>query len=520
MNFKILIKEIVSYAKATAKEVRNIVKKTKTKDKKEEVERYDVGIDDIKAAHEKIPKRIGYATVGLGVVVILVLTTMTWTKQVSNVDEERLAVDESKLKQEEVEISIDEQGWKHYQGRRIDMIAQSTQESIASVKKEMKISSEELSKSLKFDLNETKNVIKQYVEDMNLNMTSLKEDLTLKFSQSLLEVDEKLKENENIIKESAQKLTFNPMSSLDANSKLLPPPLGDIQGSKTSSQNVKKEPVTIKEEVIIKADSEDYFYDNVVVDSIEVESGEISTSLYSQTIEKENTMLYHIMKGLTNATLLTGINAPTFGGSNNKTPAPVLFSVDGEVFIANDETENIENCLISGSATGNVNTSKADILLTEISCSGYDTQGNRIKIEEQIKGWVIGEDGSFGLQGRLLDSSGKIITKMIALEIIQSLSDAMVANSMPANTAYGITGQTTMPYNSAAQQGLGAGVNRGLDHTFEHYSKILSGMFPTISVMAGKKVTLHLKGGESLSPSQYNELDISEKLISKTEEMK
>lgn len=503
-----ILKEIRFLVNRASNSISSILKKRTNVSNTEE--RYDIGIDDIKSAHEKIPKRLGFITVALGILIILVMTTITWTKQISKADENRVVVDEKKLKEPEVQISIDEQGWKHFQSRRIDMVAENTKKSIDDVKKEMKDNSDLLLKNVNDAMGETKDIVKGYTEQIALNMDSLKLDLSGQIKSTLADVDKKIKENEAFIKESSQKannISANSQTSvLNSNSKLLPPPLNEVQ-------QLKKQP-KVKKEIIIKPESDNYSYEDVAIDSVSVQSGDIMTSLYSETIvDKDKKILYHIMKGLTNATLLTGINAPTFGGTNNKNPAPVLFSVDGNTLIANNEVGNIENCLISGSATGNVNTSKADVLLTEISCSGYDTEGNVIKIEEQIKGWVIGEDGSFGLQGRLLDSSGKIITKMIALEIIQAISEAMVAKSMPEGTStYGLGSQTNIPYNSAAQQGLGSGIGSGLDRTFEHYSQILTGMYPTISVMAGKKVTLHLKGGEDMLPVQYDGLDINEKL--------
>ncbi|MBW6487563.1 TraB/VirB10 family protein [Sulfurimonas sp.] len=512
MQIKNIITEIKSFTTSLYNAVSGSIVGSIKKDSPRE-ERYDIGIDDIRVAHEKIPKKLGVLVIGFSALIIIVMSFVTWSTQISKADDKRSTVDENKTKEPDVQISIDEQGWKHFQSKRIDMLAENTQKSLEATKKEIQENSEALTKAVKDDLNETRNIVKGYVDQLSLNMNELKFNISEQLDQTLKNVDKKIKSNAAAVKDLSD--IKNKHTILNENSKLLPPPLSEIP--KPKNVIVKKEEVK-KEEVqsrIIEPDSEEYSYQEVSIDSLEVQSGEIVTSLYLENEEKEkNIKKYHIMKGLVNATLLTGINAPTFGGSNSKNPAPVLFSVDGETLIANDEVGNIENCLISGSATGNVNTSKADILLTEISCSGYDQEGNKVRIEEQIKGWVIGENGSFGLQGRLLDSSGKVITKMIALEIIGAISDAMVAKSMPEGTSTfgGLGTGTDLTYSSATQQGLGKGISSGLDRTFEHYSQILTGMYPTISVMSGKKVTLHLKGGETLEPSRYNGFDIDEKL--------
>ncbi|MFA6195373.1 MAG: TraB/VirB10 family protein [Sulfurimonas sp.] len=484
--------------------------------KENKKERYDIGVDDIHAEYKNIPKRIGFLTLGLGVLVMLVMTILTVREQVSQVDKDRKAVEPEKLKEGEVDISIDEQGWKHYQSKRIDIVVGNTKKEINATREEIKQDNLILQENVRRDLNQTVDAVRGYAEKIDTKIEEMKSDISGQLKQQMNDVDTKVRDSNKELMTKIQ--TSMPMPNvsntplLDNNSKLLPPPLGSLS---TKTPGVKKR----EEKVYVEPDADGYDYSDIEINDVDVKMESISTSLYVDTnVSAPEKIKLHIMKGLVNATLITGINAPTFGGGGTQNPAPVLLSVDGNTLIANNDDEVIENCLVAGSATGNVNTSKADILLTDISCSGHDKEGNRVKIEQPIKGWVIGEDGSYGLSGRLLDSSGKVITKMIALEVIQGLTAALVASSQPAgavgtfSTAATGSQVTATTYPDAAQGGLGKGINKGLDHAYEHYNQILSGMYPTISVLAGKKITISLKGGEDITPSLYRGVDIYEEI--------
>ena len=479
-------------------------------------EKFDISVDDIQKAYKDVPKKIGYITIGLSFLIILLMTLVTVGKQVSAVDEKRKKVKKEKLKEGEVEISIDEQGWKHYQSKRIDFVMSSTKKQLEENKKDMERTSKALEESVKKELNTTVNTVKTYMEEFNKKLVAVQTGIDKKLDSKMSEVDKKVQENKKFVESYKFPTNTGQQFALNENSVMLPPPLKGLNSKDQSDKNTNiKDGVEDNETnttYYTNPDDDDYNYYGVEVDDFEIMTSSIST-LVDENQTRKSKSNFHIMKGLVHATLLTGINAATFGGGSSRNPFPVLFSVDGDTFIANNEYETIEDCLIAGSATGNINTSRADVLLTEISCSGYNKAGKRVKIEKSLKGWAIGEDGTAGLSGRLLDSSGKVITKMIAIELIKSMSDMMVATAQPQGTAIGTATNPLAQQQSAgnrAQSTMGSGVSKGLDYVYEHYSEILSGMYPVISVRAGKKITLHLKGGEDIEPVVYDTVDINE----------
>lgn len=494
---------------------KNIFKKKEAAQKKED---YSISIDDVRKAHENIPKRMALLSVGAGIVVILIMTVLTVREQVSQVDSERAIVKEIEsvsFKDGEVSIDIDEQGWKHFQSKKIDRIYEKSQAALEKTKEEIKKDSTDLRKNIQSDLNNTMKTVESFVSTISEEIADLKEVLSQDINQTKIEMDTKLANSLKTMKETVQ---YNPRTILSTDTRLLPPALSNLSRKIQITTPIinptikeKKKKVEVPTVSFVEPDSMEYNYEDTSIDSIEVSYEDFGTAALVKKVKKIESPKLHIMKGLVKATLLTGINAPTFGGGSEKNPSPVLLSIDGDTLIANDEYQSIDNCLISGSAVGNINTGNADVLLTEISCSGFNTNGERVKIEQSLKGWVIGEDGSFGLSGRLLDSSGKVITKMIALEIVQSLANAMTLKALPQNSFTSGLTNTALPYDDAAQSGLGEGVESGLDKAFEHYNQILSGMYPTISVRAGKKVSILLKGGEDLKADVYKSIEIYEK---------
>ena len=519
------LKKILGSILELTKEFANTLKEafeTKAKDfkarKKEKDEKFDISIDDVKKEHEKVPKKIAYMSLGAAFFIIVILTVVTVLQQISEVDKERKVVDINKTSEGEIKIDIDEQSWKHEQTRKIKNVQASTKNMLKKQNQEFKQEAKKLRENINSDINSSMTEFKDIVKDIVIKMDGIKQDVKQELNANNRKQDIKFKNYIKKNKKSAQSRSIsNPV--LNTDTKLLPPALLNLSStSQTNNSGIPRSvPIPPKEELIyIEPGSDEYDYLDVETDSMDIDIDDVATTLYTDnnaSDDKAETAKYHIMKGIVHATLLTGVSAPTYGGGGNSNPAPVLFSIDGDTLVANNEYETIEDCLVSGSAVGNINTGKADVLLSEISCSGYNKDGERVKIENSLKGWVIGEDGSFGLAGRLLDSSGKVITKMIGLEIIKSLTQAMTLKALPEGSTTGLTGglmSSPMPYSSAAQSGLGTGVQKGVDHIFDHYDQILTGMYPVISVRAGKKITILLKGGEDVKPSLYRNIDIYE----------
>jgi len=228
-------------------------------------------------------------------------------------------------------------------------------------------------------------------------------------------------------------------------------------------------------------------------------------------VKKKNNQ-YHVMIGLTRAYMITGAYAPAFSAGEEE-PLPVLLQAEGDILIANDDTENIDRCLLIGSAKGNMNSKTADIRLLRISCSL--NEGKQM-IEGEISGWVIGENGIPGVPGELLHKNGAWLAQTFVSGFMQTFSDAL-SNSGTTQISFGgsVGGQQQeVPLGTAVENNAAAAAGGGLSTVFgklgEYYLKMAEQIFPVIEVKAGRTVNILLRGGENLQVKDFNKVDIGE----------
>lgn len=98
--------------------------------------------------------------------------------------------------------------------------------------------------------------------------------------------------------------------------------------------------------------------------------------------------------------LLTGVNAPTDG-----TPYPVVFKLSGDITGPDGSSLNLGEGRVIAAAQGSESDSRALFRLTQLSLR--HPSGRRSVVE--VDGWIVGEDGIRGMQGRLEDKLGRLI---------------------------------------------------------------------------------------------------------------
>jgi len=212
---------------------------------------------------------------------------------------------------------------------------------------------------------------------------------------------------------------------------------------------------------------------------------------------------YYVATGLTRAYLITGVYAPVFSAGNTE-PLPVLLQAEGDVLIANDDTENIDKCFLIGSAKGNMNSQTADIRLVKISCS---LKGGKYFIEGPISGWVIGENGIPGVHGTLLYKNGAFISKTFIAGFLQTFAQAFTGGS--PTTVVGTTNTNT---STAVANNVKYAAAQGTSNVFgkiaDYYLKMAEQIFPVIEIKPGRTVDVLLKGGDNLTIKKAAKADI------------
>lgn len=298
-------------------------------------------------------------------------------------------------------------------------------------------------------------------------ITYLEGKINKNIDEKMTEVDKKIKDLESIKSASVIPASPDGFPSISPKDAALPKP----------QEQVKKEYV--------------YYKPNIKISQPDVEPEE----------EQEATnSAFDIPLGIAEAILVNGGDA-TIANMGNQEDSPVSLSLLTKMSIANGEYTNVENCLLLGNAIGNMNTERANIRLTKISCIFKDKQGNKYKAEGPIKGWVYDETSNLGVGGKLVTKEGKIIRATLPLAAVQTGLDYVTRKATNISVVGGGYGDLT----SALGTGGSSAASETVSKMTDIYTKYLDAMTPTINFKGGRKVSILFQGGESLPLLPYDD---------------
>ncbi len=226
--------------------------------------------------------------------------------------------------------------------------------------------------------------------------------------------------------------------------------------------------------------------------------------------KKSNLPTFTLMPGFVKGVLINGGEVPAMLNGNSE-PTPIFIRLTGNELIANDDSINIDGCLVLATAKGDLSKQAVDIRLSKISCNLSDLYGNRYKLSQKIEGWVFGENGSYGIPGRLISRAGKIIQAGLPLSMVESMINGLnnaISNSI--NKGSSLIGSNTAPtLSTGVMQGVNNGSSAVLKKFSDYYLKMLEVLNPSISIRAGRKVVIAFKGGETLKLTKYKPMTTS-----------
>lgn len=292
--------------------------------------------------------------------------------------------------------------------------------------------------------------------------------------------------------------------------------LGDNSplSSETPISNNNTQKTTLKKQFKNGKVYEDYAIENIGTSSglgsqqAIVDSN--GTVIATAAVDKKDEITFDIVTGLSKGLLVTGVEAPTYAdGSAN--PKPVLIKFTSSLLTANDARINIKGCNGLGSAIGNMNSKRAEITITRLNCI-VEKNGKTYKISEKVQGYVVGEDGSFGLAGRLVDSGAKMVMKQIQVGFLQGVNQAFQTAVQPDVTINSYGTSTAYPTGSqAGQLGASTGASTGLNALVDYYKTMMNGVYPVISIRGGRNIGILWQGGEALKLTGFRIFDSNQK---------
>lgn len=181
---------------------------------------------------------------------------------------------------------------------------------------------------------------------------------------------------------------------------------------------------------------------------------------------------------------LTGVDAPT-GGQAQNDPVPVFFRLTDAASLPNRYRTQVKECRVQGAAYGDLSSERANIRLETLSC----LLKNGKYLDATVKGVVIGEDGKYGMRGRLVTKQGQLIANGIMAGLASGIGKGF--SNQLGTVSTGAAGTVaTFNGDDIVKSGIGQGIGSGMDMLAAYFIRAAEKLFPVIEVDSARTVDL------------------------------
>lgn len=177
--------------------------------------------------------------------------------------------------------------------------------------------------------------------------------------------------------------------------------------------------------------------------------------------------------------LMAGVNAPVTG-----TPYPAMFKLVSDVGGPDGSSLPLGEARLIAAAQGSLTDGRVLYRLTDLSMRFPNGQRKTI----QVDGWIVGEDGVRGMNGRVIDQLGRALAGAAAVGFTQGLGEGIADSELTTTeTADGDT--ITKTTGDVSKVALG----RGLSSSVGTWNKIIQDrvkdLVPVVEVLSGREAT-------------------------------
>lgn len=190
--------------------------------------------------------------------------------------------------------------------------------------------------------------------------------------------------------------------------------------------------------------------------------------------------------------LLSGVDAPS-GKKAIKDPVPVLARIKHDAILANRFKADVKECFMLLETVGNMASERAMMRAISLSCVRRD----KSIVETNISGFAVGEDGRAGLKGVVTTHHSAVLRKATIAGFLESFSQAFGGSRSISIGAGGISSE-------ALESGATSGTGSALGKISEWYLDQADELTPTVSIGAGRQITIVLTKGRDLTPGAAN----------------
>lgn len=191
----------------------------------------------------------------------------------------------------------------------------------------------------------------------------------------------------------------------------------------------------------------------------------------------------------TQGVLLSGLDAPT-GGQAQSNPHPVVVRLTNLAILPNINRFDVKECFVTGAGFGDISSERAYIRTETLSC----ILRNGTVVDQQIKGFLAGEDGKNGLRGRVVTKQGQILANALLAGIASGIGSSF-AQSRTTTSVSPLGSTQTVQGDQVLEAGIGEGIHSALDRLAKYYIDLANKMFPIIEVDAGRLVEVVITKG-------------------------
>ncbi len=176
------------------------------------------------------------------------------------------------------------------------------------------------------------------------------------------------------------------------------------------------------------------------------------------------------------------------GVSAQSNPKPVLLRITGDaksaMFKDKKLSVDIEGCLITAGAVGELSSEKVYIKLSKMTCA----KNNDEVTEVPVQGYISAK-GSNGIRGEVVMKEGSMIGKSFLAGMVGGLGQAYSQSLAPPLTfGGGTTTMTPISAENAAKRGIGGGLGTSGNQISQYLIKRAEQYQPVISIPSGIEV--------------------------------
>ncbi|NRA89965.1 MAG: conjugal transfer protein TraB, partial [Simkaniaceae bacterium] len=157
----------------------------------------------------------------------------------------------------------------------------------------------------------------------------------------------------------------------------------------------------------------------------------------------------------------------------------------------------LKDAVMIGSCYGDLSSERAMCRIHSLSF----VEANGRTVEKQVEGWIIGEDGSPGLRGIVVDRAGKVVREAFVAGMLSGMSNFFKSSAQSSVFPVSPFGQTdALKTDDVLKSGAAQGASNALEKLADFSIKRAEAMSPVLIVHPGRVVDVVFKKGFDLNP--------------------